>query len=287
MKRKRELMTTTTTTVTDHVIQSFSQLSVSQLYVHKKQKADDDTVVMSLVGLAKKDYRQQQQQQQPTQSKKKIRKAKQRNMKKKGNSHETSVSLPDYLNVTNRIFKQMFISASEHVISTDRHEMINQWLDINTNMQYIREHARLIDKLLYLQLQQSLWADYFQIGSTENVWASEIQHKIDCQRMNNSDLVMNNSPLSFVINYRKNIDEELQKTENDLNKHLARFQHVMGEKSQVQSIDLSIILKAFVRKGQHKLNAEFQCKKRLLNFDCHDYRLKKAFCDLKPTKIQV
>jgi hypothetical protein len=50
----------------------------------------------------------------------------------------------------------MFISASQHVISTDRHDMINQWLDISTNMQYIREHARLLDKLLYLQLQQSL-----------------------------------------------------------------------------------------------------------------------------------
>ncbi|CAF1285889.1 unnamed protein product, partial [Rotaria sordida] len=30
------------------------------------------------------------------------------------------------------------------------------------------------------------------------------------------------------------------------------------QRSQVQSVDLSIILKAFVRKGQHKLNAEFQ-----------------------------
>ena len=96
-----------------------------------------------------------------------------------------------------------------------------------------------------------------------------------------------NSPLSFVTNYRNNIDVQLQKTENDLNQHLNRFRSVMGQKSQVQSMELSTILKAFVRKGQHKLSAEFQCKKKLLDFDCQDARLTKAFFDLKPTKKQV
>ncbi len=52
-------------------------------------------------------------------------------------------------------------------------------------------------------------------------------------------------------------------------------------------MDLSTILKAFVRKGQHKLHAEFQCKRRLLDFDCQDSRLTKAFFDLKPTKKPV
>ena len=66
-----------------------------------------------------------------------------------------------------------------------------------------------------------------------------------------------------------------------------RFRSVTGQKSQVQSIDLSTILKAFVRRGQHKLSAEFQCKKRLLDFDCQDARLTKAFFNLKPTKKQV
>ena len=66
-----------------------------------------------------------------------------------------------------------------------------------------------------------------------------------------------------------------------------RFRSVMGQKSQVQSADLSTILKVFVRKGQHKLSAEFKCKKRLLVFDCKDARLTKAFFDLKPKKKQV
>ena len=139
----------------------------------------------------------------PPQHKQKIRNAKERNSKKRkggrgADGRPIPASLSDYLNVSNRIFKQMLITASEHVISTDRHDMINRWLDISTNMHYIREHVRLLDKLLYLQLQQSLWTDYFQIGSIENVWASEIQEKMATvaarQRMNNSMTVMDTLP---------------------------------------------------------------------------------------------
>ena len=182
-KRKRELIATTTA---EHVAQSFSQLSISQLCVRKKPKsaaAVAATAVMSPCGLAQPRKQKQQQPPAPPQYKQKVRKAKERNSKKRkggcgAGGRPIPASLPDYLNVPNRIFKQMFISASEHVISADRHDMINRWLDISTNMQYIREHARLLDKLLYLQLQQSLWTDYFQIGSIENVWASEIQEKM-------------------------------------------------------------------------------------------------------------
>jgi len=109
--------------------------------------------------------------------------------------------------------------------------------------------------------------------------------------MNDSTLISSSrssTPLSFVTQYRKNIDEQIQNTENELNKHLNSFKCVIGHKSsQVQIFDLSTMLKAFVRKGQHKLNAEFQCKKRLLQFDCQDHQLTKAFFDLKPTKQQV
>ena len=163
---------------------------------------------MSLCGLAQpRNQKQQQLPVAPPQYKQKIRKANERNNKKRNGGRRVDgtlipSSLPGYLNVPNRIFKQMFISASEHVIFADRHDVINRWLDISTNMQYIREHARLLDKLLYLQLQQSLWTDYFRIGTTENVWASEIQEKMAAaaarHRMNNSMTVMN-SPLSFVL----------------------------------------------------------------------------------------
>jgi hypothetical protein len=247
--------------IPDQVVQSFSQLSIiPEAGVTEKKPRTSK-------------YRSSKPQQ--------TRKA-----KKKKAENDKKLFLPDYLNVPNRIFKKMFIAASEHVLLPSvSSDMVDQWLDISSNMKYIREQAHLLDKLLYLQLQQSLWTEYFHIGTLEDgVWASEVQEKISRQVTNKSTSI---SSLSFVAHYRVNIEEQLQATENDLNNHLNRFNCVIGRKSQVQCIDLSVILKAFIRKGQHKLNAEFECKKRLLHFDYQDHRLTKAFFDLKPTKKQV
>ena len=75
---------------------------------------------------------------------------------------------------------------------------------------------------------------------------------------------------------------ELKKAENDLNKH--------KQQSFDRSIDmqrLSTIISAFVRQGQHKLTADFERKKRILQFDAYDYRLIKTFYNLNPTENQV
>ena len=252
---------TTTTSRTDHVIRSFSQLSIAAQSCHRADK--------KLRTSSK--YRSSKQQT--------------RGAKAKKTRKDKKLYLPAYLNLPNRTFTKMFIAASEHVISTNQFNMVSRWLDTATNMQYIRKHTGSVDKLLYLQLQQSLWTVYFDIGTAEDgVWSSEVQEKM-------SRLVMNDStstnPLSFVTHYRMNIDDQIKKTEKEINEHLNHFDCVIGQSSPVQSVDLSVILKAYVRKGQHKLNAEFECKKRLLHFDCQDHRLTKAFFQLKPTKQQV
>ena len=144
------------------------------------------------------------------------------NLNKRDEKHVPSLPLPDYLNAPNRIFKQMFISASQHVLSSKQHEAARRWLSISTNMQFTREQARLLDRLLFLQLQQSLWIDYLRVGTTDNVWASEVQEKMRRQIQTNGTETI--SRLSFVTEYRQHIDEELQRTENELNEHSHRFQ---------------------------------------------------------------
>jgi hypothetical protein len=263
---------------TDQVIQSFSQLSIvpEEVPHYPRQKKLQTS----------KSRREKQQQQQ--------------HQKGQVSSVPPLPPPPDYLNVPNRTFKSMFLAASQHIVSTsDQSKIIRCWLNNSTNMQHIRAQALLLDKLLYLQLQQGLWTEYFNVGTTAEedgggggVWASEVQEKLlNHRQLINDSIVI--SPLSFVIYYRKYIDEQLQNTEKQLTEHTNSFKsnHLLQQsKSQVQTIDLSAvaaILKALVRRGQHKLNAEFQCKKRLLHFDYEDHRLTKAFFDLKPTKKQV
>ena len=209
--------------------------------------------------------------------------------KKKRRKRGNISSIPNYLNVPDRKFQQMFLQASEHVIRVDRIETLRQCLSIKTNVASIRRHACLLDKLLYSQLQQSLWAEYFHIGSTEDVWASEVQDKIKRHMIYNVQphTRKEKDPLSFVIDYRKMIDDELQKIENQLNDHVQRSKSIFNNGSQENAIDFSALVKAFVRRGQHRLEAEMKSKRRLLEFDCEAHRLTKVFFDLQPTEQQV
>lgn len=277
-------MTSALTLTADQVIQPFSQLSIvapsmiAPAVTVPSEGSQEKKCRVLKSGSAAKKHR--------------IRRAKQ-HMKKNKTTEQAHMHpySPDYLNVPNRIFKQMFLAASEHLISTDQQQIMNNILNNSINMTYIRTHARLLDQLLYLKLQQSLWTDYFNLGTcTEadggNVWASEVQEKFRrCQVMNGFTF---DNPLLFVDYYRKNIDQQIQIVENELNEHINNFNmHKTLRSSQIQTLNLSAILKALVRKGQHKLNAEFQGKRRLLHFDCQDHSLMKTFFALKPTKKQV
>lgn len=276
MKRKRDAVGSTAATPTTlmpdaAVIHSLSQLKIDTVVAprHKKSRA------------LKSQRKKKQQQQQQLEKQKKRKK-------------KHSTALPDYLNVPNRIFINMFLAAAESIISHgDQSKIIRNWLENTANMQYLRAHACLLDKLLYLQLQKSLWTTYLNAGTAtaaaaaegDGIWASEVQEKISRFYSSNSTDMC---PLSFVTDYCNQIDEQIQKTEAELSQHVNNLRNpTVHSNSQVQSIDFSAILKAFVRRGQHKLNAEFQCKKRLLQFDQQDHRLTKAFYDLKPTTEQV
>ncbi|CAF3123116.1 unnamed protein product, partial [Rotaria sp. Silwood2] len=73
------------------------------------------------------------------------------------------------------------------------------------------------------------------------------------------------------------IQKRLNIAENNLNQYKQQPIH--------ESIDintLSTIMTAFVRQGQHKLCAEFERKKLILQFDAIDHRLIKTFYNLNP-----
>jgi hypothetical protein len=78
------------------------------------------------------------------------------------------------------------------------------------------------------------------------------------------------------------IIEQLQQAENELNKHKQ-----LAIDRSVDMNRLSTAIPAFVRKGQHKLSADFERKKLLLQLDATDYRLVQKFYNLKPSEDRV
>ncbi|CAF5134985.1 unnamed protein product, partial [Rotaria sp. Silwood1] len=72
---------------------------------------------------------------------------------KKQNNHNNNDSayVPDYLKVSNRIFKKMLISSLD-----DAKDIVKR-LNSKEKINYIRQYAYLIHRLFYVQLQESQW----------------------------------------------------------------------------------------------------------------------------------
>ncbi|CAF4306053.1 unnamed protein product, partial [Rotaria sordida] len=93
----------------------------------------------------------------------------QRAKSKKETKHKNDSSyIPNYLKVSNRIFKKMLISSLE-----DAKEIVKR-LNSKDKINYIRQYAYLIHRLFYVQLQESQWKYYYDIGIQGNIWSGRV-----------------------------------------------------------------------------------------------------------------
>ena len=88
---------------------------------------------------------------------------------------------------------------------------------------------------------------------------------------------------------KANVQKHQQQLSEDLKQAEDRLE-TYKRTGMDRGMDLSqllTIIPAFVRRGQHKLAADFERKKLLLRWDAEDYRSIKAFHDLRPTEEQI
>ena len=180
---------------------------------------------------------------------------------------------PDYLKVPDHIFKKMLSSALEGIESTI------QWLDTPEKLQYTRQYAQWVNDLFYLRLKQDFWEHYYHIAMTNGLWSLNISNQFAKE---NSLRRMKFITQSNVNQRRQTVSEELKEAEKKLNTHKQ-----LASNATVDMHRLSMVIPAFVRRGQRKLVADFERRKLLLQLDANDYYLVQAFYDLKPTEEQV
>ncbi|CAF1492095.1 unnamed protein product, partial [Adineta steineri] len=180
---------------------------------------------------------------------------------------------PNYLNTSDHIFKQMLLKALEGVENTI------QSLDTPEKLEYARTYAQLVNDLFYFRLKQDYWDHYYKIATSTSIWSLELSKQIIKENNLNRIYFMT---LNNVQKRRQMIIEELKQSENELDKHkqLLTDQFIDLKK-------LSMVIPAFVRKGQYKLSADFQRRKQLLQLDANDYCLVQAFYKLNPTEDQI
>ena len=182
---------------------------------------------------------------------------------------------PNYLNVPDHIFKKMLSTALEGT-----EERMNVLLDTPDRLQYARTYAQLINDLFYLRLKEDFWTYYattltsFGTGSmhmSKSICKDHNLHRIHFVTQEN------------ILQRQQAITEQLKQIEDQLSEH----QRLAVGDASIDLNQLSTVIPAFVRKGQHKLSADFERKKVLLHYDLNDYRLVQVFYNLLPSEDQV
>ncbi|CAF4240259.1 unnamed protein product [Rotaria sp. Silwood2] len=199
---------------------------------------------------------------------------------KEDNVNNNSSYVPDYLKVSNRIFKQMLISSLD-----DAKDIVKR-LNSKDKINYIRQYTCLIHRLFYVQLQESQWKYYYDIGMQENIWSGRVSKK--WAAMNSMNYTYGRSK-TLILQRLKTIQRQLQQASQALqnfgNQPLPAC--ISDMNPPLDFTKLNGIVTAVVRKGQHKLTQQFEHNKKMLMLDSTDHRLVQEVYDLKPSQQQI
>ncbi|CAF3379014.1 unnamed protein product [Rotaria sp. Silwood2] len=241
---------------------SLSQLSISQPSP-KKQKTINNHVdqieQVTTNGISKKEN---------SKSKKQI------------NHNNDDSYIPDYLKVSNRIFRQMLISSLEGA------DKIVKRLNTSGKINYIRQYAYLIHRLFYVQLQEEQWKYYYDIGMEENIWSGRVSKKWAAM---NSMIYTYGRSKTLILQRLKTIQRQLQQASEALKQFANEpLPPCLSEMNPpLDFTTLSGMVTALVRKGQHKLKQQFEYNKKMLMLDSTDHRLVQTVYDFKPSQQQI
>ncbi|CAF4105840.1 unnamed protein product [Rotaria sordida] len=182
---------------------------------------------------------------------------------KKQINHNNDYSyIPNYLKVSNRIFKKMLINSLE-----DAKEIVKK-LNSKDKIKYIRQYTYLIHRLFYVQLQESQWKYYYDIGIQENIWSGRVSKK--WAAMNSMNYTYGRSK-TLIIQRLKSIERQLQQASQALQdfgtQPLPQCLSQMNPPLDYEK--LSAMVTAVVRK------------------DSTDHRLVQQVYDLKPNTQQI
>ncbi|CAF1535193.1 unnamed protein product [Adineta ricciae] len=180
---------------------------------------------------------------------------------------------PNYLNTPDNVFKKMLSTALEGA------ENIIDLVDTSQKLKYARQYAQLVNDLFYLKLKREFWAHYYKLAINAGIWSM----KLSKQFMKENKL----DQIQFIT--QKNVEKYQQTTAELLNLAEVKLnQHKQLELGQSMDLQrLSTVIPAFVRKGQHKLSADFKRKISKLQFDINDYIFVQAFYALQPSQDEI
>jgi hypothetical protein len=179
----------------------------------------------------------------------------------------------DYLNVSDSVFQRMLSTSMEGA------EAVVDLLNATSQLQIARQYAYFINDVLFLKMKQEYWNQYYTMVIIEQIGLMPMAKNMT----HGNHIAHCHFKTKVQIEYiRQKLIEQITQKEHDLH----RFEQQMINKFPL--IDrLSMVITAFVRKGQHKLHAEYERRKKRLELNVQDYRLVRSFVALNPNASQV
>ena len=187
-------------------------------------------------------------------------------------------SLHYYLNAPKQKFKQMFKT------SLVNGEDIIRWCHTDKRLDYIYQHARLLDRLSYLKSEEDLWENYTKYAETYHCWTSQFSIQFIRQNRLTADYLHTQK---FMEKYRKSIQQQRQETEENVEQHRLLLKDYQRQNSMVNEDYLWAAILALVRKGQHKLSKKYKYRKTSFKNSAKDHFLVKTCYDHRPTQDEM
>ncbi|CAF1524217.1 unnamed protein product [Adineta steineri] len=188
--------------------------------------------------------------------------------------------IDDYNNIHDNIFIQMLSTAFYHT------NKLNQLMNPEEQILFIREYTNLIDRLYCLQLQQSQWNYYHHIGITQNIWTGRMAKHL---AEKNSICHAYGRSKTFIAQRQKQIEKHLQQAQYAVQQFeqeiiIKMVQH--GDYLFEMKVLFSIIEK-FVQEKQRSVQYDYEYKREMLILDATDHQLVNEFFKIEPKKSQI
>ncbi|CAF1278215.1 unnamed protein product, partial [Rotaria sp. Silwood1] len=156
-------------------------------------------------------------------------------------------------------------------------------LNTSEKINYIHQYAYLIHRLFYVQLRESQWKYYYDIGMQENIWFGLVSKK--WAAMNSMHHTYGRSK-TLIVQSLTTLQRQLQEALQEFgNPPLPQCLSEM--KPSLDFTTMSAIVIVVVGQGEHKLKQQFEYNKKILKLDSTDHRLVQYVYDLKPNKQQI
>ncbi|CAF3969226.1 unnamed protein product [Rotaria sordida] len=278
-----------------HINQSLSQLSISQEMQAKRQKLNTTTTTttISMAIIDKNDQSVNRISKEVSHDKNNYQEEEDGGDIDNVDKEEYTMSFPminclqkfkpKYLQVSNRIFKQMLSNAIE-----DGNKIV-QCLNTDEKLQAIRQITEIMNDLHYFQLQENLWQGYYNLGIQENIWStSELTATTTIEANQVKKYSTYYFPKHLIEKRQKTIVHQIQRTMNQLEECAIYLQQHTLEWQP--NIELDLLLRTVtncVTKAQQRLRKEFQYRIDIAQLDLNDRRSIKYFYNLQPNQEQI